>query len=94
MSHECLFARVLAVDSIIPTTQGDKVIPYFRMAINRFLQFTIPVIAIHFELVRFHYRSRLSGFHLYAFRGERLHCAVETHPLTKAKKSIPYLVYR
>ena len=63
MSHECLFARVLAIDSIIPTTQGDKVIPYPSMAINRFLQFTIPVIAIHFELVRFHYRIRFSGFH-------------------------------
>ena len=52
--HQCFFARIFAVDTIVPTTQRHKVIPHVSMAIYRFLQFTIPVIAIYFELVGFH----------------------------------------
>ena len=49
-----MLSRILAKDTVVPTTQGNKVIPYVSMAINRLLQFTIAVIAIQFELVGFH----------------------------------------
>ena len=53
--HQGFFARIFTIDSVVPTTQRHKVIPYFSMAINRLMQLTIPVIAIHLELVGFHY---------------------------------------
>ena len=49
-----LFARILPIDSMVSATQGYKVIPDMSMAVNRLLQFTIAMIAIHFELVGFH----------------------------------------
>ena len=64
-------------------------IPYKSVSVYRLMQLTIPVIAIHFELVGFHGIVFLS-FIFYAVEGEGHRQATVQHSLTKDKKSIPY----
>ena len=60
VSHECFLTGILPIDSMVSATQGYKVIPDMSMAVNRLLQLTISVVAIHFELVGFHEVSFLA----------------------------------
>ena len=54
MIYQTKLADILAIDSIVPTLKPNAVIPHISMTVYGLVQLTIPVIAIHLELVGFH----------------------------------------
>ena len=54
MIYQPKLADILTIDGIVPTLKRNAVIPDMSMTVYRLVQFTIPVIAIQFELVGFH----------------------------------------
>ena len=55
MIYQTKLADILAIDTIVATLERDTMIPDVSVSIYRFVQFTIPVIAIQLELVGFHW---------------------------------------
>ena len=47
-------ADILTIEGIVPTLESNTMIPYMSVSTYALVQLTIPVIAIHLELVGFH----------------------------------------
>ena len=54
MIYQSKLADILAIDTVVPTLETHTMIPYMSVSIYRLVQLTIPVMAIHLELVGFH----------------------------------------
>ena len=79
MIYQPKLADILAIDRIVTTLKRDTVIPHISMTVYRLVQLTIPVIAIHFELVGFH-RSRLCPLHPVSQGNQRPYWAIGVKP--------------
>ena len=53
MIYQPKLADIFAIDSVVATLKGNAVIPDVSMTIYRLMQFTIAVIRIQLELVKF-----------------------------------------
>ncbi len=65
-------------------------IPDVSVAVYGLVQLTIPVIAIHLELVGFHYGFGFLAFISYSVGCGRHRLAAARYSPTKAKRSIPF----
>ena len=54
MVNQPELADIFTIDGIVPSLEGNTMIPHLSMTIYRFMQFTIPVIGIQLKLVGFH----------------------------------------
>ena len=54
MVYQSKLADIVAVDPIVATLERNAMIPDRSVSFYRFMQITIAVIGIHFELVGFH----------------------------------------
>ena len=54
MVYQSKLANILTIDGIVPSLKGNTMIPDMSMSVYGLVQFTIPVIAIQFELVGLH----------------------------------------
>ena len=60
MVYESKLADIFAVDSIVPSLDGNAMIPHLSMTVYRLVQFTVAVIRIQLKLVGFHEVSLLA----------------------------------